>query len=65
MRPLNEMEMGKGGRKCIRDVAGDSNTIVLNTPDNKQFTYDFVANEDHSQEDLFRRVAMPVANYCL
>lgn len=34
-------------------------------PENKTFSYDFVAGEDITQEDVFHKIAEPILNSCL
>lgn len=34
-------------------------------PENKTFNYDYVADEDSSQEEVFHKIAKPIIDSCL
>jgi len=43
-----------------------SNAIVVNTkPESKKFSFDYVADEQTSQEKMFQIVGIPITNNCL
>ena len=66
LRPLNDKEKKDSDtRLCI--VANPSlNSVSLAlTPESRVFTYDFVADELASQEQVFAAVGRPVATACL
>lgn len=66
VRPLNVRELTETGDcKCL-DVNSGSSTIVLDTkPAPKSYTYDYVADSDISQEEIFQTLGQPVATYSL
>lgn len=44
----------------------DSTTIILDAkPENKTFNYDFIADEEISQEEVFYKIAQPIVDSCL
>lgn len=44
----------------------DDSSIVLNAkPENKVFKFDFTADENISQEEVFKKAARPIADSCL
>lgn len=50
VRPLNEIENSVGGRiKCIQSNS-ENNTVTITNRDAKSFNYDYVADEEISQE---------------
>eukprot|EP00301_Raphidiophrys_heterophryoidea_P006208 c12522_g1_i1.p1 GENE.c12522_g1_i1~~c12522_g1_i1.p1 ORF type:complete len:1365 (-),score=462.05 c12522_g1_i1:304-4398(-) len=61
IRPLHDME--RENSSTIR-VDSKRNEIVLGNQ-NKTFVFDWVAPSDTTQEEVFLRVGMPLANRCL
>jgi kinesin family member 15 len=44
----------------------DNKTILLDAkPENKTFNYDYVVDENSSQEEVFYKIAKPIVNSCL
>ena len=57
--------MGDSGtsiRRCIREV-NHNQEIVLDTKD--KFTFDFVAGEDITQDEMFKQIGNPMVDGCL
>ncbi|CAN0061430.1 unnamed protein product [Scytosiphon promiscuus] len=51
--------------RCVA-VADDMCTVTLNSkPQEKNFTFDYAAGEDSTQEELFEEVGKPVTEACL
>ena len=57
-------EQSAAQRRCIRSVIDDK-VIVLDTKDGEKFTFDYVAGENRSQDDLFKKVGKPVVDTCI
>lgn len=51
-------------KRCIKAVI-DSRVVVLDTKDEEQFTFDFVAGEDITQDLMFRKLGKPIVDFCL
>lgn len=51
-------------KRCIREVKANKE-IVLDTKDKEQFTFDFVAGENISQEEMFKQIGKPIVDSCL
>ena len=49
-------------KRCIKEVIA-SKEIILESKD--KFTFDFVANEDITQDEMFNRLGKPIVDYCL
>ena len=69
VRPVNQREssmtIGKSANKCI-SVQETNNAIVVNTkPDAKTFSFDYVADDNTSQEKMFQVVGIPITHTCL
>lgn len=66
VRPQNLKERDEfSGKKCI-DVDISSSTITLDSkPNHKTFTYDFVGDQNISQEEIFEVIGKPIASSCL
>lgn len=65
IRPLNTREKQEGARVCI-SVPEAYKTIAIDTkPEQKRFTYDYVAPEDVDQEEIFEKVGRPISESCL
>jgi hypothetical protein len=62
VRPLNEDEISHGISKCMA-VLDPSSVTIETKPESKIFSYDFVVNEDATQESVFLNVAKPIADY--
>ena len=77
MRPLTTAyHAGNGGhqilgaeqsatqRRCIREVREDK-VVILDTKEADKFTFDYVANEDKSQDELFKKIGKPIVDSCI
>ncbi|CAG9326979.1 unnamed protein product [Blepharisma stoltei] len=65
IRPLNSREQQESGKKCVT-VHEFQNSISLETrPEPKIFTYDYVADEYVTQEQIFDAVGKPIAKSSL
>lgn len=65
IRPLNEKEQHEGSRRCLEAQVERSAIIIEAKPKPKTFTYDFVADEDISQDEIFQVVGKPITTSCL
>lgn len=65
VRPFSDKEQCEGSaRKCV-NVLAQSGLIVDVKPEPKRFTYDYVADETSSQEEIFGIVGRPISMSCL
>lgn len=66
VRPLNQKEKSECiGKLCI-SVDISNNRIIMESKANpKSFTYDFVGDQDITQEELFEVIGRPIASSCL
>mmetsp|Transcript_4746 Transcript_4746/g.9155 ORF Transcript_4746/g.9155 Transcript_4746/m.9155 type:complete len:1670 (+) Transcript_4746:58-5067(+) len=63
VRPPNDKELSNAYRSCL-EVKGAS--LVINSkPEPKTFTFDQVAGEEVTQEDVFQNVGKPISDTCL
>ncbi|CAM6105350.1 unnamed protein product [Calypogeia fissa] len=60
MRPLNEKEEQEEATKIVHKIASDAVTLG-----DQQFTYDAIAGEGASQQDVFEMVGSPMVENCL
>ena len=51
-------------RRCIREVVDDK-VVILDTKDADKFTFDFVANENKSQDEVFKKIGKPIVDSCI
>jgi len=74
VRPTNERERCKcnasdflvaGNQKHCLVVEDDSKIVLDRGLDQKMFTFDYVAADEVTQEEVFSRVAKPIADSCL
>lgn len=64
IRPLNDKEQQESGSLCLNVI--ESKTILLESkPEPKSFTYDNVADEKISQEEVFEIVGKPITASCM
>ncbi|CAG9334317.1 unnamed protein product [Blepharisma stoltei] len=64
VRPLNAKESSETGRRCL--TIHESSTISIDArPDPKVFTYDYVADENVTQDQIFEIIGKPIACSCL
>ena len=59
---MNDDEVSHGTSKCMAELASSAVTIETK-PEPKVFSYDFVVDEDATQESVFLNVAKPIADY--
>lgn len=66
VRPLNARENSDSqGKKCIQ-VNNRSNSVAITVNSStRYFKYDYVGDEDVSQEELFESIGKPIASSCL
>jgi hypothetical protein len=65
IRPLNDREVHEGSRRCLVAQVERSAITLEAKPKPKTFTYDFVADEDISQDEIFQVVGKPITTSCL
>ena len=64
VRPLNAHEESTGETCVTSDT--DTNTIILHSnPDLKQFSFDYVADSNSTQEEIFLNIGRPITETCL
>ncbi|XP_078437398.1 kinesin-like protein KIN-12G [Wolffia australiana] len=64
VRPLNNTELSlQGGKRCVRQDTSDSITWI-GQPESR-FTFDHVADEAVSQEELFKAAGVPMVDNCV
>ncbi|XP_024516891.1 kinesin-like protein KIF15 [Selaginella moellendorffii] len=65
VRPPNQREHEQGYKKAAAvDAAAQTLTLSV-TPFARSFKFDYVADEDVGQEDIFQRVGKPITDACL
>lgn len=62
VRPLNRRELELCSKRCL-EIDKSTNSVVL--AGNKTFTFDYVAGEESSQDEIFVRVGKDVADNCM
>jgi len=68
IRPLNEQEKQEGAYHCFRVDENNKNTIIFDSNfkgESKYFTFDYVCNENSTQEEVFQTIGAPIANFSL
>ena len=71
VRPINHRESTIGANistlktKCVSVQEGNKSIIINTKPEAKNYTFDYVADENTSQEKMFQVVGLPVTNTCL
>lgn len=64
IRPLNEKEANENSEKCLTSI--ESKTILLDSkPEPRSFTYDNVAEQNVTQEEIFEIVGKPITTSCI
>ncbi|GAU17140.1 hypothetical protein TSUD_106390 [Trifolium subterraneum] len=64
MRPLSNNEISvQGNSKCVRQES--CQTIAWTGPPEARFTFDLVADENVSQENLFKVAGLPMVDNCM
>eukprot|EP01083_Nonionella_stella_P023526 65115_1 len=64
VRPPIEREQQRGYQQCV-EVRGDNVMSLKGGPSPHEFTYDYVAGVDTTQEEVFRKVGKPITDSCL
>ena len=54
-----------GGQKTCVVVESEEKIVLDRGVEQKIFTFDYVADENTTQEDIFQRMARPIADSCL
>lgn len=65
IRPLNSREVQEGARRCLAAQIERSAITLEAKPKPKTYTYDFVADEDISQDEIFQVVGKPITTSCM
>ena len=65
IRPLNEKESQEGSKSCISVQDSQKNLIIDLKAEKKYFTFDYIASEDSSQQEIFEQIGKPISNSCL
>ena len=66
LRPLNEKEITDTQRTKFIQVNKATNSIIITVNSSlKQFSFDYVAEEEVSQEELFESIGKPISMNCL
>lgn len=72
VRPFNSREQATGPKKCYLDISDCSKTeensksILLDTkPEAKRYNYDWVADQETNQAQIFERVGKPLVMTCI
>ncbi|XP_042517513.1 kinesin-like protein KIN-12E [Macadamia integrifolia] len=64
IRPLNKAEISlQGYNKCVRQES--CQTVTWTGPPESRFTFDLVADENVSQEKLFKVAGLPMVDNCM
>lgn len=50
-------------QRCIKEVM-DNKVIILHKSE-EQFTFDYIAGEDITQETMFQKLGKPIVDFCL
>ena len=56
-------EQNLAQNRCIKSIV-NNNVLVLHKSD-EQFTFDFIAGEDITQDVMFQRLGKPIVDFCL
>jgi kinesin family member 15 len=54
-----------GQNKNAIVVTGNSKMVLDRGLDSKTFTFDYVADTDSTQQEVFTKIAQPIADSCL
>lgn len=58
------MSFNDGQKRCIREVKNEK-VIVLDNKDSEHYTFDFVANENISQDAMFKKIGVQMIDSCI
>ena len=64
IRPLNDQEFHENAGTCL-SVSESKRIMIDSKPEPRSFTYDNVADENMSQEEVFEIVGKPITTSCL
>ncbi|GJP43773.1 hypothetical protein CLOM_g3190 [Closterium sp. NIES-68] len=65
VRPPNDRENDLGYHKCIAVDPSTKLLQLLTRPQPKPFSFDYIADEDKRQEEIFATVGKPITDACL
>jgi len=66
IRPINSKEQSQaGGRTCLEQGEAPGAVTILTRPEPKTFSYDHVAGDSSTQEDVFQNVGKPISDTCV
>lgn len=68
VRPVNDREKGKGPAEKVKlclAVESNSKVILDRGMDQKTFNFDYVATQGSEQQEIFEKIARPIADSCL
>lgn len=51
-------------KRCVRDIIDDK-ILILDTKDQERFTFDYVAGERVTQDEIFKILGRPIVDYCI
>ena len=64
VRPANSRESNNGLRQCI-ETCGQTEVILKAKPDPRTFTFDYTADANVSQEEIFEVIGVPITETVL
>jgi kinesin family protein 15 len=66
VRPFNTKEINSNQiRRCVNIKKECESVLLESKPEQKIFSYDFVADENMSQSDIFANIGMPITKSCI
>lgn len=65
IRPFNDKERQEGGKPGIVIQEAYKTIAIEIKNEKKAFTFDFVASEDITQQEIFEKIGKPIAKSCL
>ncbi len=69
VRPANPNELNNHSGTCVvvpKDINQESNSLILDSkPEPKVFTFDYVADENVTQEEMFMVAGKPITEMSL
>ena len=61
----DELNTDSNTRRCIRAIRNSKEIEIEGTPIGEKFTFDFIANESSTQEEIFKRIGKPIVDSCI
>ena len=61
----DELNTDTNVKRCIRAIRNEKEIEIEGTPPGEKFTFDFIANETSTQEEIFKRVSKPIVDSCI